>query len=170
MKIDSQPQKGYDSSVQQLLLPIWTPNDAVLSLLRYIPRCMQQLTMNNIWKFHLEILGKIREKYGNSKGHELFHISFRGTVQPNCLRNLNLIPSLQVLHLNFIYSEKATQMFVAFSEILNFTTQSSFVIVTDSNFFCIGSLCGHHNVCLTGFLLRVYLSSFLLRGFLQMHL
>ena len=39
-----------------------------------------------------------------------------------------------------------------------------------SNFFCIGSLCGHHNVCLTGFLLRVYLSSFLLRGFSQMHL
>ena len=48
IKIDSQPQKGYDYSVQQLLLPIWTPNDAVLSLLRYIPRCMQQLTMNNI--------------------------------------------------------------------------------------------------------------------------
>ena len=39
-----------------------------------------------------------------------------------------------------------------------------------SNFFCIGSLFGHHNVCLTGFLLRVYLSSFLLRGFSQMHL
>ena len=103
MKIDSQPQKGYDSAVQQLLLPIWTPNDAVLSLLRYIPRCMQQLTMNNIRKFHLEIIGKIREKYGNSKGHELFHIGFRETVQPNYLRNLNLIPSIQVLHLKFIF-------------------------------------------------------------------